>query len=210
MVLNRQKLPVILSKREALSKALHVRKYLFSTSRWNVIFSYSCRRHFRIRYNRNVYMPVFKRITSFRRNKFLVLINTQQTRVHMTHASLFLFVKMEITHCSYFARYFRASKYKSGIRANSLSTAFLMIERIWKSLAEWYLRMTDVRRLIQARVWRDKHAANAALADRIGSRGLFNRVYNYTSPVPRGALSGLVTYCAVFWWAVNTSREFVH
>lgn len=156
-----------------------------------------------------MFMPVLKRITSFRRNKFLVLINMQQNP-GLHDASLFLFVKMEITHRSYFARYFRASKYKSGIRANSLSTAFLMIERIWKSLPEWYLRMTDVRRLIHARVWRDKHAANAALADRIGSRGLFNRVYNYTSPVPRGALSGLVTYCAVFWWAVNTSREFVH
>lgn len=34
-----------------------------------------------------------------------------------------------------------------------------------------------------------RRRGNAALADRIGSRGLFDRVYNYTSPVRRGALS---------------------
>lgn len=68
-----------------------------------------------------------------------------------------------------------------------LSTAFLMISNISKT-----------RRMIPARDGRGRYSTGAymtrrtrhmaALADRIGSRGLFDRVYNYTSPVPYGAL----------------------
>lgn len=69
-----------------------------------------------------------------------------------------------------------------------LSTAFLMISYISKTRRMIPARDTGGVDIVRGRIYDTANAAHAALADRIGGRGLFDRVYNYTSPVLYGAL----------------------
>lgn len=67
------------------------------------------------------------------------------------------------------------------------------------------------RYIVRGRIYTyGENAAYAALADRIGSRGLFDRVYNYTSPVPYVVRYGHRGDITPALGRPLTPREFAH